>query len=395
MSYVRKNNNSSTATSKSGNFLTTISEIGTPIAETQDGVEVITGYAIKKGDYGFTLQIKFGYEKFASNINFNYFKASLDPTDYYNYLNNNAFKVQGIIQMNEETGAENERQAIRNYTEPIVAYMTDLLSVYTSDANKVVRGLLRDAKFNTPFFTFYGNYEGDVWQGDNEEPTTRQGKGENAEKTYSYGKVNNISTYLHTYHLNGVDYLFYETDRELIENGDTTEAQLEWITMVTNLQMEYFFNSVIQFVIDNNKGNKGYVFRTWQEDKKKNYYLKPVVSLKSLVISRGTVKVGDKYISVIGENKEDYPEAKYWYGGILGLTARDMYYKVGEETKCRLQFAFRSTPFNESIEGLDELVSYRGKGNPKLLLGKPVIEVEDTQSNESHDNNDDSLDIPF
>jgi len=378
---------------KSGNFQTTISEIGKSVETVNEQGGTVTHLElVQKTDYGYSVAIKFGYEKFASYVNFPFFKVNTNPADYQNYLNLKAFKVSDIIQ----TTPENEAIAAKSYTDTFVTYMTDLLAVYVpivegktkkETARNLAFKLMRDSKVVnsrfevTPFFNYYGHYdtvEGVVtWNGDNEEPKQSQGKyGMN-----NYGKVDDRSVYLTKVTINGVDYLFSEVDRSTLFNLPHTEevdAQLEWASNAHTIWMGNFIESCFTYVIENNKGQKGYIYRTWQADKKNNFFLKPVMGLKSLVISRGITKVDNAWVEVTPNNQAEYPDFKgYYYGAPVGLTSKEQSFKVGDEWISKLQFCFRSEPFSEFVEGNDSLVSRRTKYNPKFIMTKPEIEVEE------------------
>ncbi len=429
---------------KAGNFSTTISELGKTIETVNEQGETVTSLElVKKGDYGYSVTMKFGNEKFGSYVNFPFFKINTNPADYQNYLNLKAFKVSEIIQ----TTPENEAIAAKSYTDTYLTYMVDLLSVYfpkvekmgsveltdfitelktkydidfvnrTTGKPKTTKMLVKDLGYKlmkdakvvnssfevTPFYTYYGHYqtvEGTTtWEGENDEPKQSQGKN----GINNYGKVNDRSVYLTKVTINEVDYLFSEVDRSTLFNlphQEEVDAQLEWSSNAHTIWMGNFLESCLQYVIANNKGQKGYIYRTWQVDKKNNYYLKPMLSLKSLVVSRGITKVDNAWVEVTPETQHEYPDFKgYYYGAPVGLTSKEQSYKVGDEWISKLQFCFRAEPFNEFVEGNDTLVSRRTKYNPKFIMTKPEIEVpeEEEIANDVNDTNGEETDetLPF
>lgn len=363
---------------KAGNYSTTISQLGKVTEATNEQGETITSTELLlKSDYGFSIPIKYGNDKVSGYINLPYFKVNTNPKDYSNYLNIRDFKIDGIIQ----PSPDNESIAAKTYTDTIFTYMVDLLSVYVPKVEgktkiqatrDVCYDLFRKSKFKSPFFVFYGCFEDGVWQGENEEPTHKvSAKGND---TY-YGKVDDKSTYLHVANFNGTDYYFsdavFYAESELLN-----ETELANSSMIYTSWMGSFIEMCLEYVIEHNKGQRGYGIRSWTEDKKGNWYLNPVNNLKSLVISRGGIKTDDGYVTITPENQADYPSfQRYFYGSTTGLTSKEMNYKVGDVWVSRLQFPFGSEPRNEGIEGTDSTQTYRSKYNPKLIMTKPEIVV--------------------
>lgn len=376
---------------KAGNYSTTISQLGKVTEGTNEqGEIVINTELLLKSDYGFSIPIRYGSDKVGGYINLPYFKVNTNPTDYQNYLNHRDFKIDGVIQATPE----NESIAAKNYTDTILTYMVDLLSVYVpkeegKTVNQVARNvaydLMRKAKITrSPFYEYHGHYDEAQWTGDNEEPTQSiSAKG----YTNYYGKLNNRSVYLSSVTIDGISYLFnevvFQADGEHLNDEELLNS-----TNIHTLWMGGFIEMCLEYVVEHNKGQRGNGFRAWTEDKKGNFYLNPVNNLKSLVISRGGVKTDNGYITITPENQADYPDFKrYFYGSTTGLTSKEMNYKVGDGWLSRLQFPFGLEPRNEYIEGTDQTQTYRSKYNPKLIMTKPEIVIEQSEEDVEVDSN--------
>lgn len=386
---------------KAGNYATSIQQLGKVTETTNENDETITTTELLlKSDYGFSIPIKYGNDKVGGYINLPYFKVNTNPTDYSNYLNIRDFKIDGIIQATPE----NESIAAKNYTDTITTYMIDLLSVYVpvvegktkmQVARDLAYKLRRDAQVSrSPFFEYYGHYEEGVWTGDNEEP-----KQSISQKGYTnfYGKFEEKSVYLSPVTFNGISYLFREIPLTA-EGEHLNDTELENSSNLHTVWMGSFIEMCLEYVVENNKGQKGYGFRAWTEDKKKgNYYLNPVNNVKSLIISRGSIKVGNDYVNITAENQANYPDfKKYFYGSTTGLTSKEMNYKVGDIWVSRLQFPFGSEPRKEGVEGTDATQTYRSKYNPKLIMTKPELEVEEEAVDVNDTTEEDSSDnMPF
>lgn len=381
-----------------GNYQTEISQIG-KIGQDENGNTILT--LVEKSQYGYSVAFKFGRDKISHYINFPFFKVSTED-NINNYLAINKFKVNGVIQANPT----NETQAGKSYTDQYVTWMTDLLEVYVPNvegktkretARNLVYDFMRKAKVCnmafevTPFYNYYGHYEENVWitATENSEPTNSLSKKGN---TVFYGKINDNNVYLTVVNLSGIDYYFYETDRSTLfdlEHDEEVNAQLEWASNAYTVWMGNLLELCFNYVIENNKGQKGNIYRTWVEStkgtSKGNWYLTPVTSLKSLIKTLSSIKVNNEYVTVTPENQNDYPEFKSYYYG----TGR------GDIYSSRLQFCFKAEPFDNNVEGNDLTVTYRSKYNPKFYMDKPEVIIEDESYDESLQEESISSEMPF
>lgn len=381
-----------------GSFKTTLFSVG---FETEEGYEYV-----KKGQYGFSFGLSFGKPYNGNNpitnfINYPYFKISSDLEEKGNYLRNNLYKVDGNIQIT----LENVQDCISTFTNNAVDYMSDFLSVFCSDeddktkyqvAREKAYAFLRLAKTvnrnleTTPYYTEYGHYANDVWQSSegNNVPEPYEKTNQKTGKPYYMGKYEDKDVYLSPVYGEDFKAFYRELNMEdysshIEDSDEQLEHQLATLTEAVNIWVFNFFEYCFSYVEEHNTGQVGYIYKTWQKNKKGDWYLSPVLTLKSLMV--GKAKVNKNKFIYLNESA-DYPDAKFYYSNI-GQVKYSSDKKEDGTWGSVLQFVFRDEPFNENMEGFDKKVSYRGNSNPLFVLQKPEVfaEIESDESENTED----------
>lgn len=373
-----------------GSFKTTLHSVG---FESEDSLEYI-----KRGQYGFQFGLKFGkafngQDPILNYINYPYFKVSTDSEEKGNYLNNKSYKVDNVIQVT----LENVEDCINIYRDNAVAYMTEFMTVFCNEeGDKTKSQVAKNLAYNflrlgktvninydtTPYYVEYGHYNDDLWssaEGTNvSEPVARTNQ--KTGSPYYMGKYEEKDVYLSPVYFDGGTMYYREVNLEdysahIEDSDEQLEHQLSTLSNAVNTWIGNFFEYCFAYVSENNKGQVGYIFKTWQKNKKGDWYLQPVVNLKSLMIAKRSIKKGNKYESLFLKDTVDNPELSFYYSNVGQV--KYIYHKESEGIYTSLlQFVFRDEPFNEGIEGFDKKVSYRGNSNPLLITTKPEVAVE-------------------
>lgn len=374
------NSGTKTYNDQAGSVPTILETIGVLNEQTgQMEVEVSTGIS---------LTMKFKGQNRASKVFFPTFLVENKYNEegklnFRNYLNNRSFMKDNVLQVNPT----NIDIATKNFLDKYVAWATDLLSVYSSEARNLALNFLRWSEYKSNFYECIGYYYESKFESldGNAEPELKTGE---KSSYYMQGDVLLKSIEEHGYTM-----LYKPNNIE----GNLDEV-LEAITQNVNQQTIIFLNYVIAKVNELNVGQKGYTFQTWTISGEKSY-LNVVTNLNSLVTSVGTSKKGDNWEIVTPENQDQFPAfTKYYYGGVLGLDSKQLSTKINDKWVSRLQFVFRAEPFNSSIEGTDTTVTYRSKYNPLLCLDKPQLStpiIEDKPVLETVDNDTEDSGLPF